>query len=158
MLPKYFKRSLKILYIPNFLFTFHHHVIDIHFNRVSYFIPEHPCHHLLICGLSIFQPKRHHDIMVICIREDECCLFSVLGCQDDLIIPLKGIQEAHYRVSICGIYQLVNLRHWKWVFWTCPVQVCEIYANPPLAILFLHYHGIRQPFQKKCFSYCSSFP
>ena len=143
MLPKYFKRSLKILYMPTFLFTFHHHVIDIHFNRVSYFSSKHPCHHSLICGPSIFQPKRHHGIVVIRIRGDECCLFPILGCQDDLMIPLKGIQEAHSRVSICGIYQLVNLRHWKRVFWTCPVQVCEIYANPPLAILFLHYHGIR---------------
>ena len=143
MLLKYFKRSLKILYMPTFLFTFHHHVIDIHFNRVSYFSSKHPCHHSLICGPSIFQPKRHHGIVVIRIRGDECCLFPVLGCWDDLMIPLKGIQEAHSRVSICGIYQLVNLRHWKQIFWTCSVQVCEIYGNPPLAIFFLHYHSIR---------------
>ena len=142
MLLKYLKRSLKILYMPTFLFTFHYQVIDVYFDRASYFIPEHPRHHPLIRGPSIFQPKRHHSIVVVCIRGDECCLFLVLRCQGDLMIPLKGIQEAHSQVSIRGIYQLVDLRYWKRVFWTYPVQVREIYTNPPFAILFLYYHGI----------------
>ena len=142
VLSKYFKCSLKVLYMPTFLFTFHYYVIDIYFDRASYFILEHPCHHPLIRDPNIFQPKRHHGIVVVRIRGDECCLFLVLGCQGDLMIPLKGIQEAHSQVSIHGIYQLVDLRHWKRVFWTCPVQVREIYINLPLVVLFLYYHGI----------------
>ena len=41
-----------------------------------------------------------------------------------------------------GIYQLVDLQHWKRVLWTCPVQVREIYTNHPLVVLFLYYRGI----------------
>ena len=72
MSPKYFKRSLKVLYLPTFLFTFHYHVINIDFDRAPYFIPEHLCHHPLICGPSIFKSKRHHGVVVVRIRGDEC--------------------------------------------------------------------------------------
>ena len=80
--PKYFKRSLKVLYMPILLFTFHYHVINIYFDRASYFISEHPCHHPLIRDPSIFKPKRHHGAVVVRIWGDECCLFLVLGCQE----------------------------------------------------------------------------
>ena len=80
--------------------------------------------------------------MIVGIRGDEYCFFLVLRCQGNLMIPLKGVQKAHPRVSVCGIYQLVNLRYRKRVFWACLVQIHEIYTNPPLAILLLHYHGI----------------
>ena len=99
MLSKHLKRSLKILYMPTFLFTFYYHVINVHFDCASYFILENPHHHPLVHGPSIFQPNGHHSIMIIGIRGDECCLFSILGCQGNLMIPLKGIQEAHPQVS-----------------------------------------------------------
>ena len=82
---------------------------------MSYFISEHSCHHPLVHGPGVFQPKRHHSIMVIGFRGDECCLFSVLGYQGNLIIPLKSVQKTHPWVSVCGIYQLINLRHRKWI-------------------------------------------
>ena len=144
--------------MPTFLLTFHHHVVNIRFHRAPNFMLKHPRHHPLICGPSIFKPKRHHDVVVVGIRGDECCLFLVFRCQGDLMIPLKSIQEAHSRVSICSIYQLIDLQHWEQVFWTCSVLVCEIYANPPFAILFLYHHGTRQPFPKKGFPYYSSLP
>ena len=75
-----------------FLLTLHHHVVNVHFHYVPYFTPEHPRHHPLICGPNIFKPRRHHGVVVVGIQGDECCLFLVLRCQGDLMIPLKGVQ------------------------------------------------------------------
>ena len=69
--------------------------------------------------------------MVVGIRGDECCLFSIFSGQGNLVIALKCVQETHPRVSIRGIHQLIDLQHRKWVLWACSVQVREIYANFP---------------------------
>ena len=90
--------------MPTFLLAFHHQVVNIHFHHAPYFIPKHPCHHQLICGPSIFKPKRHHGVVVVGIWGDECRLFLVFRCQGDLMVPLKGVQEAHSQVSVCSIY------------------------------------------------------
>ena len=92
-----------------------------HRRCIPNFISEHPCHHPLVRGSGVLQSKWHHVIVIVRIRGDERCFFSVLGCQSNLMIPLKGIQEAHPRVSVCGIYQLVNLRHREGIFRACPV-------------------------------------
>ena len=95
--------------------------------------------------------------MIVGIRRNECGLFSILGCQGNLMIPLKSIQEAHPWVPICGVHQLVNLRHRKWVFQACSVQIHEIYTYPSFSVLLLYYYDIRQPFREIDFLYCPSF-
>ena len=129
MLPKHFKHPLKILYIPYFLLAFYYHVVNIHLNCTPYFIPQHSRHHPLVHGPDVFQPKRHHSIMIIGFWGDECCLFSVLDCQGNLMIPLRGVQETHPWVSVCSIYQLIDLWHRKRILWACSVQIREIYTK-----------------------------
>ena len=58
MLPKHLKHSLKILYMSYFLFTFRYHVINVHLDRMSYLISEHPRHHPLVRGPNIFLTQR----------------------------------------------------------------------------------------------------
>ena len=120
MLSEYLKYFLKIFYMSWFLFTLYYHIVNVYFYRAPNFLSKHPCHHLLVRGSGVLQPKWHYVIVIVCIRGNECCLFSVLGCQGNLVIPLKGVQEAHPRVSVCSIYQLINLGHWERLFRTCP--------------------------------------
>ena len=99
----------------HFLFSLYHHIIDVNLDGVPDFISEHSSHHPLICGTSILQPKWHHSIMVVSVGRDKRYLLLVLGSQGNLMITLKSIKKAHPRVPICGIYQLINFWHRKWV-------------------------------------------
>jgi len=111
----------KIFYMSCFLFTLYHHIVDVYFYRTPYFIPEHPRHHPLVRGSGVLQSKWHHILVIVGIWGDECCLFLILRCQGNLMIPLKGVQKAHPRVSVRGIYQLVDLQHKERIFQACPV-------------------------------------
>ena len=54
MLPEHLKHPLEVLYMPHFLFTFYYHVVNVHLDRTSYPISEHPHHHSLVRSLGIF--------------------------------------------------------------------------------------------------------
>ena len=94
--------------------------------------------------------------MIVSIRGNKRRLF-LIGSQSDLMITLKSVQKAHPRVSISGIYQLINLRHGKQILWTCLVQVSEVNTNLPFAILFFYQHGIRKPLRKEYLFYSLGF-
>ena len=69
------------------------------------------------------------------------------------MVTLKGVQETYPRVPICGIDQLIYLRHRERVLRACSVQICEIYTNPPFAVLLPNYDGIYKPFREEDFLY-----
>ena len=70
------------------------------------------------------------------------------------MIPLKSIQEAHRRVSVCCIHQLVNSRNGEGILWANFIQIREIYAHTPFPIFLLHHHSIGQSFEIKDFLDC----
>jgi len=54
VLSQHLEHSLEILYMSGLLLTFHHHIVDVHFDRIPYFIPKHPRYHPLVCRPCIF--------------------------------------------------------------------------------------------------------
>ena len=65
------------------------------------------------------------------------------------MVPLKGIQKAHSRVTHSCIDQLVNPRHRERVLWANFIQVYKIYIYIPLPGLLLGYYGVSQSFRVK---------
>ena len=72
------------------------------------------------------------------------------------MITLENVQKTHPLVPIGGIYQLIDLRHRKRVLWACSVQVSEVHANSPLAVLLFYHYGICKPLRKENLLYCAS--
>ena len=94
--------------LPNLLrafgsLTLNYHVIYIHFHCTLNLISEHPYHHPLISGPCIFKSKGNHCVVIIVLWGYKGHFLLILGCQCDLVITLKCIQEAHPRVTICCI-------------------------------------------------------
>ena len=61
------------------------------------------------------------------------------------MVPLKGIQETHPRMSHRGVHQLVNSKNREGVFWAGFVQVCKIHTHSPLLVFLLNHYRVSQP-------------
>ena len=95
--------------------TFHHHIIYVDFDVFPQLRLKHPCHHFLICGSYILQTEWHYFVMVVPNRGNKSSLLLIIHGQRYLMIALEGIQETHPIIADSGIYQLVYLRHRKWI-------------------------------------------
>ena len=98
-------------------FTLYHHVIYLDFNVLTHLQLKHPGHHPLIGGTGVLQTKRHHFIVVVSNGGDKSCLFLIIYSQGYLMISLKGVYEAHSRMSHGCVYQPIYSRHREGVFW-----------------------------------------
>ena len=136
----YFKHFPKIINVPLLLSTLHHYIVNIYLHCMPNLISKHPRHHLLIGCLSILQAKWHHGVMIISIGRNECYLFLILN--GNLMVTLKSIQETHHWVSVCCIYQLINLQYREGVFWACSVQISKVYTYPSFPVLLFYHHSV----------------
>ena len=142
MSPEYFKHFPNIMNVPLLLFTLHHYIINIYLHYTPNLISKHPRHHPLMGNPSILQAKWHNDVVIISIERNECCLFLILGSQGNLMVTLKSIKETHPWVSVCCIYQLINLWYREGVFQACSIQISKVYTYPPFLVLLFYHHSV----------------
>ena len=72
------------------------------------------------------------------------CMSS--GGHKDLVIAHISIHEGQDLVTSSSVNQCFRDRRWVLVFWRRSVEVPEIHADPPSAILLLHRYHTRNPF------------
>jgi hypothetical protein len=58
----------------------------------------------------------------------------------------EAIQQGHDCDVGCGVHHLIHSRQWIVIFWRCFVEISEIDAHAPFAVLFLDRHRVGQPF------------
>ena len=97
-------------------FTLYHHIIYIDLNTLAQLWFKHPSHHPLVDKPCIFQTKGHHFVVVVSGGSEKSCIFLITQGQWYLVVPLKGIQEAHLRMAHDCIHQLVYPRHREGIF------------------------------------------
>ena len=84
--------------------------------------------------------------MVIPNGGDKRRFLLIVQGQWYLMVSLEGIKETHLRVAYRYVDQLIYSRKGERIFRIGFVQVCEVYAYPPLSILLFYHHGVGQPF------------
>ena len=130
-----FEDVCKVPYMLRHYLTLYHHVIYIHLNILTHLGFEHLSHHPLICRFSIFQAERHHLVMVIPNGSDKRRFLLIVKSQWYLMVALESIKETHSRMTYRCVHQLIYPRKGERIFRTGFVQVCEVYAYPPLSVL-----------------------
>jgi len=115
-MPQYFKDLNQVTRMPSTLLSLHYYVINLNFHHFPDLILEHAGNHPLIRSPRILHTKRHHYIVVISLRRNKRSFLLILGCQNDLMVTLKGVQKAHPLVSDYGIHQLIYLWYQEWSF------------------------------------------
>ena len=80
--------------------------------------------------------------MVIPNGSDKRRFLLIVQGQWYLMVSLEGIKETHSRMAYRCVHQLIYPRKGERIFWTGFVQVCEVYAYPPLSVLLFYYHGV----------------
>ena len=133
--PQDFEDVCKVPYMLRHYLTLHHHVIYIHLNILTHLCFEHLGHHPLIRRSNIFQAKKHHLVMVIPNGGDKRRFLLIVKGQWYLIVSLESIKETHSRMTYRCVHQLIYTRKGERIFRTGFVQVCEVYAYPPLSVL-----------------------
>ena len=80
--------------------------------------------------------------MVIPNGGDKRRFLLIVQGQWYLMISLEGIKETHSRMAYHCVDQLIYLRKGERIFRIGFVQVCEVYAYPPLFVLLFYYYGV----------------
>ena len=89
--------------------------------------------------------------MVIPNGGDKRRFLLIVQGQWYLMVSLEGIKETHSRMAYCCVNQLIYPRKGERIFRTGFIQVCEVYAYPPLSVLLFYHHSVGQPFGIKYF-------
>ncbi|PVH36469.1 hypothetical protein PAHAL_6G079500 [Panicum hallii] len=97
-------------------------------------------HGTLIRSTSIFQTESHNHILEQAhrSRHSECSFVYIFRGHENLIIPSVTIHETQNFVTSSRINQYFCNRHWVFILRSSPIEISEIHANPPPAILLLH--------------------
>ena len=134
---------------------FYRHVIYVHLHGRFYLSLEHPVHQPLIGSSYVLEPKRHHMITIGSLPCDERGLFLVIWIHADLVVVGEGIHKTEEFMASRGVYDEVDPRKRKTVFWAHSVNVSEVDAKSPLAVYFFDKYDIGQPFRIFHLSDCS---
>jgi hypothetical protein len=77
---------------------------------------------------------------------NEAGFFLILLRHPTLVISREAIQQRHNRSFSRRVHNLVHSWQCIVVFWCGLVEISEIDAHSPLAVLFLDRHRVGQPF------------
>ncbi|PVH36574.1 hypothetical protein PAHAL_6G108200 [Panicum hallii] len=94
----------------------------------------------LICSTSILQTKSHNHIFkqAHCSRHSECGFVYILRGHENLVITSVAIHETQDLVTSSRIDQHLYNRHWIFILRSSSVEVSEVHADTPSAILLLY--------------------
>ncbi|PUV26772.1 hypothetical protein PAHAL_J014400 [Panicum hallii] len=101
---------------------------------------ENIVHGTLICSASILQIKSHDHILrqTHCSRYSECGFVYILRGHKNLVITSVTINETQDFLTSSRIDQCLCNRHWVLILRSSPVEVSEVHANSPSAVLLLY--------------------
>src|ERR1051325_6292710 len=100
---------------------------------------------MLVCGTSIFQPKRHDLVIESAPLYNESSLFHIFGSHLDLIVIGETIHEREDFVLCSIVNQDINMWEQKIVFQDRFIHVSVIYTCVHFAILLRYGHRVRNP-------------
>jgi hypothetical protein len=105
-------------------------------------------HGALVRGTGILQPKGHDHVFEQShvTRYSECNLVYVFWGHESLIVADVAIHETQNLVAGSRVDQRFRNGHWVFILQCGPVEVPEIHANSPLAILLLYGYNAGNPF------------
>jgi hypothetical protein len=105
-------------------------------------------HGALVHGAGILQPKGHDHVLEQShgTGYSECSLVYVYWGHENLIVANIAIHETQNLVANSRVDQRFCNRHRVFILRYGPVEVPEIHADSPLAILLLYGYNARNPF------------
>jgi hypothetical protein len=105
-------------------------------------------HGVLVCGTGILQPKGHDHVFKQShgTGYSECSLVYVFWGHENLIVAGVAIHETQNLVAGSRVDQRFHNGHRVFILRCDPVEVPEIYADSPSAILLLYGYNARNPF------------
>jgi hypothetical protein len=105
-------------------------------------------HGALVRGTGILQPKGHDHVFEQSYGTgySECSLVYVFWGHEILIVAGVAIHETQNLVADSRVDQRFHNGHRVFILWCGPVEVPEIHADSPLAILLLYRYNTGNPF------------
>jgi hypothetical protein len=125
-----------------------YYIIDVDFHQLANQIMIDVIHGALVCGTGILQPKGHDHVFEQShvTGYSECNLVYVLWGYENLIVADVAIHETQNLVAGSRVDQRFCNGHRLFILWCGPVEVPEIRADSPPAILLLYGYNARNPF------------
>jgi hypothetical protein len=125
-----------------------YYVIDVDLHQLANQIMIDVIHGALVHGASILQPKGHDHVFEQSHRTgySECILVYVFWGHENLIVAGVSIHETQNLVASSHVDQRFLNGHRVFILQCGPVEVPEINADSPPAILLLYGYNARNPF------------
>jgi hypothetical protein len=125
-----------------------YYVVDVDLHQLADQIIKDVIHGVLVRGAGILQPKGHDHVFEQShdIGYSDCSLVYVFLCHENLIIAGVAIHETHNLVAGSRVDQRFRNGHWVFILRCGPVEVPEIHADSPPAILLLYGLNAGNPF------------
>jgi hypothetical protein len=105
-------------------------------------------HGALVCGAGILQPKGHDHVFEQShdTGYSEYSLVYVFWGHENLIVVSVAIHETQNLIADSRVDQCFHNGHRVFILRYGPVEVPEIHADSPPAILLLYGYNARNPF------------
>jgi hypothetical protein len=125
-----------------------YYVIDVDLHQLVDQIMIDINHGTLVHGAGILQPKGHDHVFEQShdTGYSGCSLVYVLWSHENLIVAGVAIHETQNLVAGSRVDQRFRNRHWVFILRCGPIEVPEIHADSPPAILLLYGLNARNPF------------
>ncbi|GLU03934.1 hypothetical protein SLE2022_211050 [Rubroshorea leprosula] len=113
----------------------HHNVINVDFNIYVDEIMK-DCHHDSLKGSpSIFESKRHNDIVKIANGGVKSNFLCIVKAHIDLVISVAAIHKRVHFATSDVVHQHIHVRDKEFILRACLVEVVKVNAAPDLPIL-----------------------
>jgi hypothetical protein len=104
-------------------------------------------HGTLVRGTGILQPKGHDHVFEQShgTGHSECNLVYILRSHENLIVACVAIHETQTLIVGSRVDQRFRNGYWVFILWCGSIEVPEIHADSPPAILLLYRYNARNP-------------